>query len=144
MNVLTAAFYQRLVNDSVLADLLTEYPAGLGVPAVFTDDRVPQDAQLPYIVTSGETANEPSDTKNSEGRRPFRDVYCYAPHQSTKLVEDIAERVRELFHRHKLPVAGYTTVIANAHGPVRLSADDYDARLVSVRLRLEREEEESS
>lgn len=140
MNVLTAAFYQRLVGDDELADLITEYPDGTGVPAVFTDDRVPQDAVLPYVVTAGETANEPADTKNSEGRRPFRDIYCYAPHQSTKLVEDIAERVRELFHRHMLEVDGYDTVIANAHGPVRLSADDYDARLVSVRLRLEREE----
>ena len=144
MDVLTTAFYQRLVNDGVLADKLSEFPAGSGTPAIFTDDRVPASAALPYIVTSGEVANEPWDTKTSEGRWPFRDVYVYCPHNSTSLVEQIAERVRALFHRHDLTVEGYRTVVANAHGPIRLSSDDYDARIISVRLRLKRDEEESS
>lgn len=137
MNTLTAAIYQRLTSDAALAGLLADYPSGSNVPAVFTDDRVPGDAVMPYVVTSGEVANEPWDTKLSRGRQPYRDIYVYGPHRSTKIVEDAAERIVELFHRHRLIIEGWTVVRANCHGPVRLSADDYDARIVSVRYMME-------
>jgi hypothetical protein len=137
VNTLTAAVYQRLIADGTLASLLAAYPAGSATPAVFTDDRVPADAAMPYVVTSGEIANEPWDTKTSRGRQPFRDIYVYGPHRSTKTVEDAAERIVELFHRHPLNLAGWRVIRANAHGPVRLSSEDYDARIVSVRYMME-------
>lgn len=129
MDVLTAAIFQRLSNDSELAGLLAD-----GAGSVYTDDRVPPDAALPYVVSAGNVADEPWDTKTSQGRRPTRDVGVYFPHRSTKTLEQAAERVRALLHRHPLAIDGHRTVTARVSGPIRISSDDYDARVLTLRL----------
>jgi hypothetical protein len=133
MDPLTTAVYQRLTSDQHIAAGVTSYQ---GSPAVFTDDRVPADAKFPYIVSSGNVAEEPWDTKTSTGRRPTRDIGVYVDHRQTSTVEALAWRVRVLFHRHRLEVDGWRTVIARVSGPIRLSADDYDARVLTVRFHL--------
>lgn len=141
---LTAAIYQRLAGDPELQQMLATYQ---GAPAVFTDDRLPGDEggqpspEFPYVWSHGEVANEPFDTKTSTGRTPTRDIVAYHSHRATSEVEAIAERVYSLFHRHRLTVDGFRTVTARASGPIRLSSDDYDARIVTVRFRLTRSEE---
>lgn len=138
---LTKAIYDRLAGDTTLTDWLSVYR---GLPAIFTDDRVPgtegddpMDApEFPYVWSGGLVAAEPWDTKTSLGRAPVRDIVVYHEHRMTAEVEDIAEHVYRLFHRHLLEVAGHRTVTASASGPVRLSSDDYDARIVTVRFRL--------
>jgi hypothetical protein len=131
MDALTSAVYQRLSTDTTLAGMLTTFE---GSPAIFTDDRADRSASRPYVVTSGNVADEPWDTKTNGGRRVTRDVGVYADHRQTKTVEAAAERVRRLFHRHPLVVAGYGTVTARVSGPIRLSADDYDARVLTLRF----------
>ena len=142
MDGLTAAFYQRLAGDSTLAADLAEYPDGSGVPAVFTDDRVPDDARPPYISTAGVLSDEAWDTKDVPGRFINRDVYLFFPHRQTDRIERATERVRTLFHRHRLHVDGWQTVVARTS--VRpVGADDYDARIVTVSLRMMSNGEES-
>ena len=125
---LTVAIQSRLAGDALLAADLSTYR---GVPAVFTQDPVPEDAELPYVVTCGEVGQSAFDTKTSRGRDAVRDVRCYANATgSVVLIERIAERVRELLHRHQLAGAIYTT----ASGPTVLPTDStVYGRLVSLR-----------
>jgi hypothetical protein len=133
---LSGAVYDRMAQDSTLVAMLAS------ADAIFLDDRVGPDVPLPYIVSAGNVADEPNDSKTDRGRRPTRDIYCYARHGSTALVEQMAERVLELFHRHRLTLEdGWYAYGATGHGPVAISSDDYDARLVTVRWRIARSSE---
>jgi hypothetical protein len=143
MDGLTAAFYQRLTGDSTLASLLSEYPAGSGVPAVFTAARVRSDAVLPYISTTGVLSDEAWDTKDVRGRFINRDIYVYFPVTQTADLEEASERVRTLFHRHRLEVPGWQTVVSRCAVRVN-NTDDYAARIVTVTLRMLEDDDESS
>lgn len=139
MGALSQAFYDRLVGDSALTALLAEYR---GAPAIFTNDPAPPDALPPYIVTAGEFAVAPFDTKTLYGRTVYRDIRCYAAERgSAEQIEDIAERVRALFHRYELPVSGFTTMLCDVSGPTPAPDDDEQVtgRIVSVRLVLQEE-----
>jgi len=129
---LTQAFADRL-NDPTLNAMLAIYR---GDPAVFTNDHVPTDATLPFLVTAGEIGAAPFDTKTSTGRDVLRDIGCYAEDDgSPAVVEAIAERVRVLFHRHRLTVSGGHTIIAAADPPIKAPTEDgIVGRIVQVRL----------
>jgi len=121
-----------LAEDAELAGLLADYH---GEPAVFTTDPAPGDASLPYIVAAGHVVDMAWDTKTTRGRQVWRDVRCYtAGTGSAVLVEEIAERVRVLLHRHRLEVEDHVTYIAEVSGPI--VADEVDAygRILTVRL----------
>jgi hypothetical protein len=134
MNI-TDALHTRLAADATLAALLSEYG---GEPAIFTTDPAPDDAVLPYIVSAGEVAQSPADTKNSRGREVMRDVRCYAADSgSATTVEAIAERVRTLLHRHELAISGGETIIAFCTGPVAADERDAYGRIVTVNLRVD-------
>ena len=134
MSVLTVAVYDRLTGDATLAGMLATYRGG---PAVFTTDPAPGDASLPYIVTAGEVAQSPADTKVDRGRRAFRDVRCYtAADGSAMLVESMAERVRTLFHRYELTVTGFGVIVANCVGPVAADEQDAYGRILTVEFLL--------
>lgn len=132
---ITQAVYDRMANDATLAGLLADYR---GTPAVFTTDPAPGDARLPYIVTAGHPVNAPFDTKTSRGRSLWRDVRCYAAADgSAALVEQIAERVRALFHRQALVIAGFVWLWAECSGPISADEQDAYARIVTVKLTIE-------
>lgn len=136
MSVLTKALYNLLAADAELAGLISTYRGEL---AVFTTDPAPGDAELPYIVSAGEVAQEPRDTKTTLGRTVTRDVRCYASETgSAETVENIAERVRELLHRETFAVDDYNCVIVNCTGPVVADEQDVYGRIVTVRISLER------
>lgn len=129
---LTAALHARLTGDADLVALLNTFE---GEPAVFTADPAPGKAELPYIVTAGEVAQTPFDTKTTRGRQVWRDVRCYAPASgSAALVEQIAERVRALLHRHWLEVEGHETYVAEVAGPVAADEEDAYGRVLTLRL----------
>lgn len=139
MGAITQAFYDRLANDGGLTALLATYESE---PAIFTNDPAPPDAELPFVVTTGEFAVSPFDTKTRQGRTVFRDIRCYAAETgSTAAIEDIAERVRALFHRYPLPVVGYGTLLCDVSGPTMAPDDDEQVtgRIVSVRLVIQEE-----
>lgn len=132
---LTQAIYDRLAGDGTLVGLVADYH---GEPAIFTVDPAPGDATLPYIVSAGEYAQTPFEAKNSRGREVFRDVRCYAAATgSAATVEAIAERVRELLHRHALAIAEHETVVGDCSGPVAADEAEAYGRIVSLRLIVE-------
>jgi hypothetical protein len=135
MSVITQSLYDRLSGDATLVGLLGAYG---GQPAIFTTDPAPGDAVLPYIVTAGEVAQSPADTKNSRGRQLMRDVRCYAADSgSAETIEAIAERVRFLLHRYELVISSWQTVIADCTGPVVADEKDAYGRIVTVNYRIE-------
>ena len=133
----TEAIYDTLAGDATLTALLTTYG---GEPAIFTTDPAPGDAELPYIVSAGEVAQTPFDTKTTRGRVAIRDVRCYTDATgSAVVVEAIAERVRALLHRQTLAISDFECVIADCSGPVAADGQDAYGRIVTIRLTMEEE-----
>lgn len=130
--MLTQAIYDTLAEDATLTALLSTYREE---PAIFTTEPAPGDAEMPYIVTAGEVAQEPFDTKTTLGRDVMRDVRCYAPtNGSAGTVESIAERVRALLHRQSLSITGYGWVLSECSGPIAADEQDAYGRIVTIRL----------
>ena len=135
MSVITAAIYSTLATDATLTALLSTYE---GEPGIFTAEKVPEEATLPYIVTAGSIAQEPFDTKTTRGRVITRDVRCYAPAGgSAETVEAIAERVRTLLHRQAIAIDDFTWVMAECSGPEIADEQDAYGRIVTVRMTIE-------
>jgi len=105
VSALSAAFYTALSNDVTLTNGLSTWD---GRPAIFTYEPVPKDVELPYVITAGEIADEPNDSKNSTGRRIIRDIRVYSSLSgSTAAIESLAERIRTLFHRSSISITGF-------------------------------------
>lgn len=135
MNRLTQAIYDVLVGDATLTGMLGTYQ---GTPAIFTIDPAPGDATLPYLVTAGQVADVPFDTKTTLGREITRDVRCYTEASgSAALVERIAERVRTLLHRRTMVIDGWAWVLGDCSGPIAADEADAYARIITVRLIVE-------
>lgn len=132
---ITQATYNRMANDATLTAMLATYN---GAPAIFTIDPAPGDAALPYIVSAGQPVDTAFDTKTTRGRTLTRDIRCYAAADgSALLVESIAERVRELFHRQALTITGFVWIWAECTGPIVADEQDAYGRVVSVRMTIE-------
>ena len=137
MGAITEAIYDVLAGDATLTALLATYG---GEPAIFTTDPTPGDATLPYIVSAGEVAQTPFDTKTTRGRVAVRDVRCYTDATgSAVVVEAIAERVRALLHRQALAISDFECVIAECSGPMAADGQDAYGRIVTIRLSMEEE-----
>lgn len=131
MSILTRAIYDVLAGDAMLAGLLNQYN---GLPAVFTSDPAPGDAEPPYIVTAGEVAVTPFDSKTTRGREMMRDVRCYDNATGGPVViEAIAERVRFLLHRRALTIAGHTWILSDCGGPTVADEPKYYGRILTIR-----------
>jgi hypothetical protein len=136
MNI-TAAIYAKLAADATLTALLSTYE---GEPAIFTAQPVPELAAFPYIVTAGDVAQAPFDTKTTRGRTITRDVRCYtAASGSAVTVEAIAERVRALLHRQALAVTDHTWLMSECSGPIEADEQDAYGRIVTVQITVEEE-----
>lgn len=131
MSILTQAIYDQLAGDPTLVGLLSTYK---NLPAIFTTDPPPGDADLPYIVTAGEVSAAPFDTKTSRGRIMMRDVRCYADADGSAVtVEAIAERVRLLLHRQALTIDGHIWVLSEVNsGPIAADEKDVYGRILTL------------
>jgi len=134
MSDFTKAFYDTLVGDATLTAMLSEYAEN--TPAVFTVAPVPEDAELPYIITEGEIANLPFDTKSLNGREVIRDIRCYtAASGSASDVEEIAERVRALFHWQSISIDNYEdSFFTEVSNILTADEDGVYGRIVTVRM----------
>jgi hypothetical protein len=102
--VITQAIYDRYAADALLVSMLSTYQ---GAPAIFNSDPIPGKATLPAICISGVEADEPNDTKDLRGREIRRRIRIYTDATGSELlVDEIAERARELLHRRPLDLPG--------------------------------------
>lgn len=130
--MITQAIYNVLANDTELAGMLAEYK---GLPAIFTFDPAPEDANFPYIVTAGSPVQTPYDTKLSQGRQIWRDIRCYdAASGSVANVEAIAERVRALLHGQKIVTTDFATVWASCDGPTVADDGSSYGRIITLKI----------
>jgi hypothetical protein len=140
------AFREALIDATPISSALSTFNEE---PAVFTRRPVPDNAEFPLIIV-----NPPASISDEDGLvsdRPvwMGDVAVYgakaAPgsdEDQTRIVEQIALRVRTLFHRQKwaLPVGGFHVIDIRATGPVPAPVDDDKTvgRIVSLIVRLGR------
>lgn len=136
MSAVTAAVQTKLAGDPTLIGMLASYQ---GAPAIFTAAPIPQDAPFPCVVTAGNLADLADDTLDRLGRDIRRDVAVYFPWSGSSLaVEAAAERIRAVFHKQPLAVAGFHHVMTLASGPVTAPVEgDEVGRVVSLRILLQ-------
>lgn len=130
------AFVDAMKADTALAGMITTFR---GSAAVFGQSPVPRRARRPYIVTASNLSDVPFDTLDSAdgfGRDIRRDVFIYDDHPAGLVrIEQIAERVRAIFHRQRIAPSGwrgvFTTVVS---GPLPAPTDDsIIGRVLTVR-----------
>jgi len=133
---ITKAIFNVLNGDATLTALLSTFDSD---PAIFTTDPAPLKATLPYIVTAGQVSDTPFDTKTTDGRDFVRDIKCYATNASgsTDVIEDIAERVRFLFHRKPFTITGFDVIIASVTGPIARDEEDVYARILTLQATMQ-------
>jgi len=127
----TQAIYDVMNDDATLTALLSTFNS---VAAIFTTDPAPKGVNFPYIVSAGEVADVPFDTKSTDGREFTRDIRCYDGNNSGSAVniETIAERVRTLFHRQQFTITGFGVIITTASGPIARDEEDVFGRIVTI------------
>lgn len=134
MSALTAALFSTMNGDATLTADLGTYASA---PCIFTVEPVPPAAARPYVVAATPVADVggPFDTKTSGGRDHIRQVEVVTDALDTVRRERIAERIRTLFHRQAIAVAGFTNPISEVEGPFSGENDRTVASLIlSVRL----------
>ena len=135
MRALSSALYNRMATDPALTDKLGKLGSA---PAIFTKRPIPDAATRPIIVAATIVSDVDADILVTQGREIQRDIAVYgaAPAQYEQVV-DAAERVRELFHRYRLPVPGWRTVSIRARGPIDAPAEPQEiGRVVTLLIRL--------
>lgn len=135
-----AAIRTALVNDATVAGLIGEWE---NEPAVFTRTPVPADAPMPFIVVPADASNVDVGGLNNEKPNVIKDIMIYGDQPDHyRIVESIAYRVRELFHRTRfsISVAGYNIVLITATGPIPAPTDDEKlvGRMVTLNILAQR------
>lgn len=135
---ITNAIEDRLINDAELAGLIDSYR---GTPAIFTFEPVPSDAPDRFVIIGGDLLHAPDDTKTTNGREIRRDIRCYTEAKgSVKKVEEIAERIRAIFHNQDFTIDGFKVVASRVLGPITVPTDsEFYGRGLEVELLLQEE-----
>ncbi|WP_268915633.1 tail completion protein gp17 [Aureimonas psammosilenae] len=136
MRALSDALYARMAEDSALTALLGEWQ---GNPSIITFRPVPDDAERPIILASTTVSDVDRDITNARGRQVVRDIAIYGRADSQfDAVEIAAERVRALFHRRPLTVAGFRVIVVTATGPILAPTDpDETGRIITLTIRMD-------
>ena len=130
MSILSKPFYDVMRTHEPLTQSLDIFN---NRPAIFTYEPIPEPVVGPYIITSGDVADVPEDTKDTTGRRITRDIRLYAPASGTaEVIEGLAEIIRTLFHRVDLTVTGHKCIYTNVTGPIEV--DEVLEALVYARI----------
>lgn len=130
------ALYNLLASSTELSGLISTYKGFL--PAIFTVDPVPEDAEFPYIVLTGAVVQTPYDTKTSQGRQIWVDIRCYSEASGSSITVDaIAETVRGLLHRQSLSGADFSSIWIECEGPIVADDGRSYGRLVTAKITIE-------
>lgn len=142
INGLVAWMYERMVEDADLDEMLARSVIEPAKPAVYSTVPVPPGARMPYAVIVAPISDEPDDTFDAEYRRPWVDLHAYdsrpdAGSGSTARVNDIAERIRALFHgQYYADVPGTRVLSMRCSGPVANDGDHAFGRVITARCLL--------
>lgn len=128
------------------AGITTNLPSYLGSFTVFTRRPVPADALYPMIVISSGLQMGEADGLTDQRPMHVRDVIVYGSNEEAvnyRLVETLAESVKDLFHRlwRSITVPGWKVVEIVASGPAPAPTDDEQTvgRMVELAITLAKE-----
>lgn len=139
-NTVLAAIVARLTGDTTLDGLLARSVISTTAPGVYSTLPVPQSAALPFVVVSGPVTDTPDDAFDAQYRDVLIDLHAYDSRPddgggSVARVNNIAERVRFLFHRKPLHLGvAYRCLVSECRGPVALDDDVSFGRVMTLRL----------
>lgn len=124
--------FEELAADSVLSARLSEYAGG---PAVFSGDRIPEDASLPYIWIRV-PSDAPWDTKDIPGRDVLVDLGCYGKDTgSSEETDALAAAARDVFRRRDPFPIGTGSVLCLWAGTLPApTGQGVVGRIVTIRL----------
>lgn len=124
------AVWERLAASSAVTSKVASYG---GQPALFTADRIPEQAALPAVVVKSPADDLAEDTKTSQHRTVIVYVDCWADAKGSTLgVDRLALAVRDALHRAPVSLTGYTGWRAEVAGPEIVPSDErvYSRRCV--------------
>lgn len=138
------------IRSAIIADtnISSRISTWQGSPSVFTRTPVPEDATFPCIVVPFAAAITNQDALVEQRAVITRDVMIYGniaapgtPEDHTRIVDDIAYDLRNLFHRNRESLGNtpYHVIDIVASGPIPAPVDD-DAtvgRRVTLTLRIQ-------
>jgi hypothetical protein len=146
MSDLYAPIRTAIIEDSVINPQLSEWQ---GEPACFTRRPVPEDVRHIFCLI-----NPPADRRDIDALNSRRDLYSINvafygtkadardPADQTRMVDVLAERAFNLFHRNKWAIQSDAFQIIDivASGPFAGPTDDDNevSRIVNLRVRLGR------
>ena len=136
MRPLSTAIYSRLAADATLTALLG---TTVGVPSIFAKLPVPTGAVYPLVKTVTVVADVDQDMLTTQVREISRDIAVYGKIATDfDKVIDAAERIRALFHRQPLTVAGWRVFEVRASGAIDAPAEAAEiGRIVTLSIRLQ-------
>lgn len=134
------ALRTALINDATVGGLVGEWEDS---PAVFTRTPVPADAPMPLVVISPDVSYIDLVALSDERPQVEKDIFVYGDQPDQyRVVESIARRVYDLFHRTRfsISVAGYNIVLISATGPRPAPVDDENmiGRVVTLTILAQR------
>jgi|18_taG_2_1085343.scaffolds.fasta_scaffold07399_5 hypothetical protein len=137
MSAFTKGIYDVLSADATLTGLLNTYGDN---PAIFSNDPVPVNAELAYIVISSPIADIDAGQKDRDGREVIQDIRCYInADEDLRILDQISNRVRALLHRQaaNISIVGYNVIIIEASGGVEApTEEEVYGQIVTVRMEL--------
>lgn len=139
MRALGRAIRDRLLADADFTAALAGYRGG-ATGGVFTQKIVPPTALLPYVHVKPQAVETPWDTFTRAGREVQKDVAVYAETggPGEEAADDLADRIRSVFHGRPFPVPGWHCATVTAIGPADVPDEvGYAALIVTLRVRLQ-------
>lgn len=134
MKALTDALYARLAT--ALVDELGTFNDG---PSVFTARPVPVGAGYPVVICATTVSDMSADSMNVNGRLITRDISVYGKVPvHFDAVDEIAEKIRQIFHRKALDVAAFRVINVSASGPISAPSEAGEVgKVVSIEIRMD-------
>lgn len=139
---LTDAVNRYMIEDAQLAEMIGRKSDGVS-PAVYDTDPAETNEEYPdgiWIISDGNVSCVPLDTKTTRGYEIIRDIRLYQRRTgSSGDIELAGDRVRDLFHRYALPVAGFRdATVAHCSGPSKIDTTaDYVGYAVTCWWKIE-------
>lgn len=139
MTDIAVALRNAIIADATIAGLLSTYRSR---PAVFMRHPAPSGAKYPYVLSGSDVTVRDEDFIRAPKPIVVRNISVYGEQKAHfREVEQIARRLRELFHRNPraLQVDGFHVIEITVIGPfdAPVSDDQNAGKAVSLTVRLQ-------
>lgn len=139
------ALRAAIIGDAFITSRLSTWQ---GAPAVFTRLPIPEDAEFPCVVLPFNSVTTDQDALREKRTVIVRDIMVYGdvaapgtPEDHTRIVDEVAYRLRELFHRNRDALGNVSfhviDIVVNSLSPAPVDNEETVGRRVTLTLRIE-------